>query len=471
MKYLALLALACGFSTAWSEPAPTARCFLTSKDSSDRLTEKARLSARALPQPAESGYTVMLDPARRFQEIQGIGGAITDSAAETYYKLPEEQRRKVLNAYFDPQEGIGYSLARTHIHSCDFSSSSYTYVKDDDAALESFSVEPDRKFRIPLIREALAINPQMKLFASPWSPPAWMKDNRNMLRGGKLRPEHRQTWADYYVKFFQAYQAEGIRFWGLTVQNEPMAPQSWESCLFTGEEERDFVRDHLGPTLWKSGYRDLRLMIWDHNRSLAYQRGAAVLSDPEAARYVWGTAFHWYVGDMYESLSRLHDAFPDKAIFFSEGCNGPFDWARFDDWSYGESYGRSMVHDFNHWAAGWTDWNILLDERGGPNHVNNFCFAPIHGDTRKGTLHFQNSYYYIGHFSKFVKPGDHRIACTTTSTELEATAFVNAEGQTVTVALNRTDKPMDARIWQRGRALEVRLPAHSIATILWEEAL
>ena len=451
-----------------AQPLPEqARMYLTAKDSGERLASKGTLTFRPAAQPEEASYTVFVDPSQRFQTIEGIGGALTDAAAETFAKLPAERQQEFLDAHFDPVKGIGYSLARTHIHSCDFSSHSYTYVKEGDAALESFSVEPDLKYRVPFIRRILGMRPDLKIFVSPWSPPAWMKSNQSMLQGGKLLPQYYASWARYYVRFIEAYAGLGIPIWGLTVQNEPMAPQTWESCVFTAEEERDFVRDNLGPSLHKAGLSGLKLMIWDHNRGLAYQRGATVLSDPEAARYVWGTAFHWYVGDMWENLSRLHDAFPDKAIFFSEGCNYPFSWDTFDDWKWGENYAHSMIHDFNHWAAGWTDWNVLLDETGGPNHVKNFCFAPVHADTRKGTLHYQNSYYYIGHFSKFVRPGARRLACTTTQAPLEASAFENSDGSSVAVLLNRTDQPMAAQLWVKGRALPVKLPPHSIASLIW----
>ncbi len=444
-----------------------ARFVLTAKDTQSRLSEQAPVIFKALEQPEEASYTVMVDPTQRFQTIVGIGGALTDAAAETFAKLPADKQEEFLTAHYDPEKGIGYSLGRTHIHSCDFSSGSYTYVNDGDKELRSFSIEHDRKYRLPFIKRVLERNPKLTMFVSPWSPPAWMKSNKDMLHGGKLLPEFRSAWAQYYVRFIKAYEEEGVPIWGLTVQNEPMAPQTWESCVFTGEEERDFVRDFLGPALHSAGMKDLKLMVWDHNRGLAYQRGAAVLSDPEAARYVWGTAFHWYVGDMFETLSRLHDAFPDKAIFFSEGCNYPFSWDGIADWKWGENYGHSMINDFNHWATGWTDWNVLLDEQGGPNHVKNFCFAPVHADTRKGTLHYQNSYYYIGHFSKYVRPGARRLACTSTQADLEATAFENSDGSKVTVMLNRSDKPQSAALWVNGKAAKVPLPAHSIATLLF----
>lgn len=444
-----------------------ARYILTSKGSAHRLSEQAPLIFRSLEQPEESSLTVMVDPERKFQEVVGIGGALTDASAETFAKLPADKQEEVLTAYYDPEKGLGYTLGRTHIHSCDFSSHMYTYCADGDSELKTFSIEPDRQYRLPFIKRVLEKNPRLIMFVSPWSPPAWMKSNHDMLHGGKLLPEFRASWAQYYVRFIQAYQQEGVPIWGLTVQNEPMAAQTWESCLFTAEDERDFVRDFLGPALAKAGLRDLKLMVWDHNRGLAYQRGATVLSDPEAARYVWGTAFHWYVGDMFETLSRLHDAFPDKAVFFSEGCNYPFSWSTFEDWRWGETYGHSMINDFNHWSTGWTDWNVLLDEQGGPNHVQNFCFAPIHADTRKGTLHYQNSYYYIGHFSKFVRPGARRLACTTTQVDLEATAFENTDGSKVAVLMNRTEKAQAAQLWVNGKAARLQLPAHSIATLVF----
>jgi glucosylceramidase len=244
-----------------------------------------------------------------------------------------------------------------------------------------------------------------------------------------------------------------------------MATQTWESCLFSAEEERDFVRDHLGPALEKAGLARLKLMIWDHNRGLLYQRAKVVYDDPRAARYVWGAGFHWYTGDHFDNVRVLHDAFPDKALLFTEGCTYPFSWEKLDDWAWGEVYGLSMVRDLNNWAAGWTDWNVLLDERGGPNHVGNFCFAPVHGDTRDGSLHYMSSYYYIGHFSKFIRPGARRVAATSNHDDLEATAFLNPDGRLAVVVLNRTDKDVPFQLWIDGRAARTTSPAHSIVTL------
>lgn len=472
MKRLFSLLLCLLVTTGQVLAAPSsAHVYLTCRDSKDRLSDKGTLPFRHVGQPDESAATVVVDPDRRLQTIVGIGGALTDASAETFFKLPKASQDEVIRAYYDPEQGIGYTLARTHINSCDFSSESYAYVSTPgDTALKTFSIAHDLKYRIPFIRRVLQAAPALKLFASPWSPPAWMKTNDDMLHGGKLKAEDREAWSRYFVRFIQAYAKVGIPIWGLTVQNEPLASQTWESCIYTAEDERDFVAGFLGPALEKAGLsKAIHLMIWDHNRGLVYQTASTVLSDPKAARYVWGTAFHWYVGDEYANVGEVHDAFPGKAILFSEGCCGPFAADQVGDWKWGEQYGRSMINDFNQWTCGWTDWNVLLDERGGPNHVDNFCFAPIIADTRTGHLQYMNSYYYIGHFSKFVRPGARRVACTVASDDLLATAFRNPDGRVATIVMNPTDEGKDVQVWVHGYAASGRLPAHSIATAVWKD--
>jgi hypothetical protein len=242
-----------------------------------------------------------------------------------------------------------------------------------------------------------------------------MKTNGDMLHGGKLKPESRQAWANYYAKFIKAYEREGIPIWGITVQNEPMATQTWESCIYTAEDERDFIKNFLGPTMRREGLADRKIIAWDHNRDLIYQRVSTILADPEAARYVWGFGFHWYEpwsgGTMlFDNVRLVRETFPEKKLLFTEGTVDSFKAEDIHNWRLGEYYGRSMINDFNDGAVGWADWNVLLDERGGPNHVGNYCFAPVHADTKTGELIYTNSYYYIGHFSKFVRPGARRIA-------------------------------------------------------------
>ncbi len=449
------------------EPGAHADVYLTAKDTTNRLTKIDPVDLEASAGVTEKENYIFVDPAKSFQTVVGIGGALTDAAAETYYKLPTDKQQEILRAYFDPQNGIGYSLGRTHMNSCDFSSESYTYVKDGDASLDSFNIEHDLKYRIPFIKAALALaGKDFSLFFSPWSPPAWMKDNNDVLHGGKLKPEYYDAWARYYTKFIHAYQAQGVPIWGLTVQNEPLAVQPWESCNYTAEDERDFVKNYLGPEMRKAGLKKVKIMVWDHNRSFLYQQASTILSDPDAAKYIWGVAYHWYVGDYFDNVKLVKQAFPQSHLLFTEGCNGPFDMAKINDWNWGEIYGRSIINDFNNGVEGWTDWNVLLDEQGGPNHVQNYCFAPIHADTHTGNLTYMNSYYYIGHFSKFIRPGAKRIVSSSTNDKLLTTAFKNPDGSVAAVVLNLSDEALPFNFWLGKTAAKSSSPAHSIETFV-----
>jgi glucosylceramidase len=447
----------------------------TSAQNTDfRITKTAEgLSFSDFAQPAETQPCIFIDPTHRFQTMLGIGGAITDASAETYAKLPADVQKRFLASYYDPVSGIGYTLGRTNIHSCDFSSGSYTYVTDEDKDLKTFSIEHDRQFRIPLIKKIIAAaGGKLTLYVSPWSPPAWMKDNHDMLHGGKLLPQYRQTWSDYFVKFIEAYEKEGIPVWGLTLQNEPLAKQTWESCNYSAEEERDYIREYLGPTLNKQGLGGKKLIAWDHNRDFIYQTASTILNDKEAAKYVWGIGYHWYetwTGSamQFDNERKVGEAFPDKNLIFTEGCIDKFDGSRLKDWALGEVYGHSMINDFNNGTVGWTDWNILVDEKGGPNHVGNFCFAPVIADTKKGDLIYTSSYYYIGHFSKFIRPGARRIISSSNRDLLEATAYQNEDGKIVVVVMNRSEQKLPFLLWMNGKAVKIESLPHSIATLVF----
>ncbi|RAK69323.1 glycoside hydrolase family 30 protein [Hymenobacter edaphi] len=455
---------------SYSAAGKQAQVYLTAQGTPSRLAATEKLSFKPVGQPLETDPTVFIDPTHAYQTIVGIGGALTDAAAETFAKLPKTQQQELLRAYYSPTQGIGYTLARTNINSCDFSSDTYTYVQDGDKELKTFNIQHDEKYKIPFIKQATAAaGGTLPLYVSPWSPPAWMKDNNSMLQGGHLRPEFRQAWANYYVKFIQAYEKMGLPVWGLTVQNEPMAKQRWESCIFTAEEERDFVKGFLGPTLQKSGLGNKKLIGWDHNRDLAFQRASTLFDDPEASKYYWGLGFHWYetwTGStmQFDNLRRVHETYPAKNLIFTEGCIENFKLDNVNDWKLGEKYGHSLINDFNAGTVAWTDWNVLLDETGGPNHVGNFCYAPVIADTKAGKLIYTNIYYYLGHFSKFVRPGARRIATASSRDVLQTTAFRNADGSVAVVVMNQTDKEMPFQLWIKGQAAATVSPAHSIAT-------
>ena len=478
--WLALLALASCTSKIkdststdkWSMEGRNLQVYTTADSSILRFSGSDSFQFKDMAQPLETQVMVFVDPDKTFQTYMGIGGAITDASAETFYKLPADKQKELLTAYYDPKNGIGYTIARTNMNSCDFSSDMYTYVKDGDSSLSTFNIDHDKKFKLPLIKAAMVTTGgRLNLFTSPWSPPAWMKDNNDMLHGGKLKPEYYQSWANYYVKFIKAYEKEGVKVWGLSIQNEPMATQKWESCIYTAEEERDFLKKNLGPTLKKEGLGDKKIIVWDHNRDLVYQRAATYFKDPEAAQYIWGIGFHWYEDwsgglPMYDNIKRVQEAWPDKNIFFTEGCAESFDSTRYKVWSLGEEYGSSMIHDFNNGMVGFTDWNVLLDEQGGPNHVGNFCFAPVHADTRTGELIYTNAYYYIGHFSKFLKPGAKRITVSPSRSQLLATGFRNPDGSLAVIVMNPTGKEVSYYLWINGKAVAVNAKAHSIATLV-----
>ena len=447
--------------------------YTTADSTSFRLTPTDTLAFRPSEPTSEGRVYVFVDPRKTFQPFIGIGGALTDAAAETFAKLPAAAQDEVIRAYYSADRGIGYTLGRTNIHSCDFSSESYTYVTEGDSALTSFSIAHDLRFRIPLIKRAMAASGnQLKLFASPWSPPAFMKDNNDMLHGGHLRPDYAHAWALYYAKFIQSYRKAGVPIWGITIQNEPMAVQRWESCVYQAQDERDFLKNHLGPVMVQQGLRDVNIMVWDHNRDLIIQRAQTIFDDPAAAKYVWGIGFHWYEDwsggtQMYDNVALVHQLYPDKHILFTEGTPANFDSTAYGRWSLGEAYGRSMIHDFDSGTEGWTDWNILLDERGGPNHVGNFCFAPIHADTRTGTLIYTNSFYYIGHFSKFIRPGARRILASPSRSMLLTTAFANQDGTVAVVVMNPTAHGGQYFLAVGSSSVEIKTLPHSIQTVVF----
>lgn len=446
----------------------------TSADSTKlRLTQTDFLTFVLSKQPLEIEVSVFVEPTKTFQTFLGIGGAITDASAEVFAKLPKDKQKEFMNAYYDKEKGIGYSLLRTTIHSSDFASGSYTYIKEGDKNLKTFNIDHDRQFRIPMIKEAIkTAGGKLTLYASPWSPPAFMKNTNNMLRGGTLLPEYYQSWANYYTKFIKAYEKEGMPIWGITVQNEPMATQTWESCIFSAEAERDFLKNFLGPTMKKEGLADKKIVVWDHNRDLMTHRANVIFSDPEASKYAWGMGFHWYENwsggsPMFDNVRKVYEEHPSKNLLFTEGCVEKFDAKKYQFWANGERYGTSMINDFNNGTVGWTDWNILLDQNGGPNHVGNFCFAPIHADTNSGELIFTPSYYYIGHFSKFIQVDAKRVGTSVSRSGLLSTSFLNVDGKMVTVVMNQTNKSVTYNLIVASEKTVVVIPAHGIQTLVY----
>ncbi|NIZ19977.1 glycoside hydrolase family 30 protein [Entomospira culicis] len=431
------------------------KIYETKEESNHRLSVVDATTAQ------DANILITLHPEEEMQKMIGFGGAFTESTAYNLSRLSPANQEIIMKAYFGA-EGNDYRLGRAHIHSCDFSLENYTYMNDPkDTELKSFSIHRDHTYILPLIKKAQRMAGSLELFASPWSPPSFMKSNNLMNRGGKLRPEFAQMWADYMVKFLQEYKKEGINFFAVTVQNEPEAHQTWESCLYTGEEEAAFVRDHLGPTLKKSGL-NTSIILYDHNRDHVFDRAKVAYDNPQTAQYLWGVGVHWYVVEQFENLTKVHNAYPDKHIIFTEGCvEGGCGLE--GKWRFGETYGYHIINDLNNWVEGWCDWNLVLDEMGGPNHVENYCSAPIMADTVNDKVVFQNSYYYIGHFSRFIKPGYVRIGHEVSATGLYVTTW-KGDGKIVIVVLNRNEAALRYRLSLADTNIEIG--AHAIQTVI-----
>lgn len=440
------------------------RGWLTSRDGGERLAPQPDLAWRK--GGAVAGPSVFVDPARRMQTLLGFGGAFTEAAALTWQQLPPALGAELLRAYFDPALGHGYTLCRVPMGSSDFGLGNYAHAEQDgDFALKSFNIERDRRHILPFIHAAQrAAGRPLRLLASPWSPPAWMKTHGQMNHGGQLRPECRAAWAQCYVKFIQAYADEGVPIWGVSVQNEPQAVQRWDSCIYSAEEERDFVREHLGPALHAAGLEHVKIIVHDHNRDELLQRAATIYADPEAARYVWGAGFHWYVEDHFDHVQQLHDAWPDKALLFTEGCQegGP----HHGEWSLAERYARSIIQDLNHWTVGWIDWNLLLDEAGGPNHVGNYCSAPVLAGPGHSRLDYQSSFAALGHFARFIQLGAQRVLCAATREALECTAALNTDGSLAVVVLNRSEFLLEFGLCMGQDHCGLQIPGHALLTLL-----
>ena len=417
--------------------------------------------AEILEDKGREACVLNIHPEIEYQEIKGFGGAFTEAASTTLDKLSQENREKILKLYFDKEYGIGYNLGRVHINSCDFSLGNYTCVEENDQTLETFQINRDKASVIPMLKDAMRYN-QIDLLASPWSPPAYMKTNNMMNQGGKLKKEYYELWSQYFVKFIDAYKKEGIEIQGVTIQNEPKATQTWDSCVYTAEEERDFVENYLGPKMYDRG---IKVFFWDHNKERIIDRANVVLSSKKALQYITGVAFHWYSGDHFEELEMFNKLYPNKELMFSEGCY-EYSIGAMDTVKIGEKYAHDMIGNFNNYCNMFLDWNLLLDEKGGPNHVGNYCDAPIMADTQKNEIYIHDSYYYVGHFSKYIKKGAKRIGSSKFTSALETVAFKNPDGSIVSIVLNQTERDVEFAFRLKGKMIKCKAESHSIATYI-----
>ena len=436
--------------------------YLSSMNNDNRLT---KVNIKSLIKNKGSKKFIKIHKENLKQTVLGFGGSFTESSASIYHDLSQTKKDEIIEAYFG-ETGNNYSIGRTHINSCDFSLENYAHCETPgDIDLKNFSISRNKKDLIPFIKDALRLTKnKFRIMASPWSPPSWMKTNGQMNEGGKLKEEYKSAWADYYCKFIEFYHGEEVPIWGISVQNEPKAKQTWDSCLYTAEEERDFIKYFLGPSLERHNLLDKKVIIWDHNRDMMVERARTVLRDPEAAKFVWGTGFHWYCGDHFDNVQKVHDEFPDKNLIFTEGCQEG--GSHLGSWDLGERYATSIINDLNRWTVAWLDWNLILNTQGGPNHVGNYCSAPMIVDTNTQEILYQSSYYYIGHFSRFIKQGDSILEIENDTSLLSLSSVSKNRDKVNTVILNKSNTSDSFTYIGANTSIDLTIPERSILTLI-----
>ncbi len=525
-------------------PTSTREILLTSEDGA----QGALLPNVPFETRAAHGTVITVFPDRPKQRIEGIGSSFTESSAFVLAHLDPERRRAVMQQIFG-EAGADFSLTRTHIGSCDFTvEGKYSYADEaDDPDLSSFSIEDDLAGfdptrypgvvdstydLLPMIREALAIkaaqaSSDLRIVASAWTAPAWMKDTERWFipgapendwqgDGGRLKPQYVATYADYLLRYLDAYAREGVELWGLTPVNEPQGNSgNWESMHFTPETQAEFVRSHLGPRLHASAYANTRLFVYDQNRDELERWTDVLLGDPRTAQYVTGVAVHWYSStvEVYEdAFDRVHAKFPDFSIVHTEGCiddlgkkapGGIVDTERFQesgwfendafwwnpnatDWAYTATwagggvghpiytpvhrYARDIIVGLDHWVSGWIDWNVVLDHRGGPNHVGNFCGAPVMIDTERQQVYYTPIYHVLAQFSRTIRPGDRALWTEQVhdglgADDLHACATITDEGLVSVQLLNTTKQELTLDLQIEGRVARITVPANAVQTV------
>ncbi len=444
----------------------------------------------------DKAVEIQILPEEKFQTITGFGGSFTESSAYLLNQLSEENREFVLQAYFG-NEGAKYSLTRTHINSCDFSLSNYSYAPlKGDKELKSFSIEEDRDDIIPMIKEAMAISEDgFKIISSPWTAPPWMKDNDSYV-GGKLLPEYYESWALFFSKYLDAYKKEGIDIWGLTVENEPLGNgNNWESMHFSPEEMMDFVNHHMGPKLKADGH-DVKILAYDQNRGHELEEWAEIIyKDETSAEYFDGFAIHWYASTFNffpKSLNLTHELAPDKYLIQSEACvdaevphwkddkwywsKEATDWGW--DWASEEQkhhhpkyvpvyrYARDIIGCLNNHVDGWVDWNMVLDRQGGPNWFKNWCTAPVIVDPDKDEVYLTPLYYTMAHFSKFIRPNAKRIGFNNPDDSIMITAAQNPDSSIAVVVLNTNDEAKSINLSLGESSRSVSIKGQALQTII-----
>lgn len=414
--------------------------------------------------PGEENSVVNLYPDILFEEFEGFGGALTDSAAYIYSLMYPAQKQKILETYFSPEQ-MNYGVVRIHMDSCDFSTEMYEAMSDEkDTELKSFDFSRTEKYIIPMLRDAeKAAGRRLKIMLSPWSPPEFMKTNESRKHGGSLKPEYYGLWAEYICRYILEFQERGFEVERISLQNEPKAVQTWDSCVYTAQEEKRFLKEAMCPALKRHGMDNIEVFIWDHNKERVFERVREICDDSTKGM-VTGAACHWYSGDHFENLSLVRQRYPELKLIVSESC---IEFSKFDS-DDSEMNAMRLSHeiigDLNNGVSAFYDWNVVLDEKGGPNHVGNYCLAPFLYDTKEHLLMPQLIQKHFYHFSHYIHEGARRIGFSRYTDALDVTAFKNPDGSIILVLLSRSEKSMPVNIRINGQIARTEVPARSICT-------
>lgn len=459
--------------------------------------------------------SITLFPEKEFQKYYGFGASFTESSAWNLATIPVALRKDILTKLFSPTEGAGFSLTRTHINSSDYANNHYTYVEEGDENLSTFSIKEDLKgFSgdeneqiknialvepaydiIPMILEASKIpGADFKIIASPWSPPSWMKSGEtSKMTNGSLLPKYYNLWAKYLSKYVSAYADYGINIWAITPQNEPLHYHDarWDSNGFTAEQGRDFLRDHLGPQLVKDGHLNLddldeglKVLIYDHNKSVMNNYVNPTYSDAEAAKYAWGTGFHWYANselkanDFYtDELDKHQKKWPNKVLIHTESSididkDEPVKQYFRQSTDYAgkfipfETYAYDIISNLNHGTQGYVEWCVILSNKGQPNPYDNFNSAPVLINPETDEVIYTPLYYLLSHFSKFIRPNAARIDVKSDGLEgLIYTAAKNTDGSIAVVVFNKNDSVTELSFTIDDEVYTSKIAAKAMQTI------
>ncbi|MGA6984919.1 MAG: glycoside hydrolase family 30 beta sandwich domain-containing protein [Terriglobales bacterium] len=447
-----------GSGNDMSTSSPEISMWVTSGD------ERFAAAPRATWRPAAGTPTsdqLRLNPSVKFQEVLGFGGAFTDATCYTFNRLSPPERERLFHELFHPSE-MGLSVGRICVGSSDYSTKLYSFDEGEpDPDLTRFSIEHDREYILPVLRQARQANPGMFLFSSPWSPPGWMKFNLTML-GGAMRRDYLPVYAQYYLRFLQGYAAEGVPVQALTSQNEVDTDQDGKmpACIWPQEYEIEFVRDHLGPLLESTGV-PTKIWVLDHNYNL-WGRAMCTLEDTKLRRYSNAVAWHGYYGTP-DMMTKVHDVYPDVEMHWTEGGPDYTDPGYLTDWC---KWGGTFSAALGNWCRSITAWNLALDEHGRPNIGPFPCGGVVTIDSQTREITRSGQYWALAHYSRVIRRGAHRFDSQSAAADLQHVALENPDGQRVLVVTNSGPaRTIELRL--ANMAAPVPLKANSVTTLAW----